>query len=85
MSRVTVEVFEQEKLTSTISKGTPLGLLATKALVWLGSTGIEGGPAAVRRLAQALQDAADLAEAYDADPEGFNRREKAQREGGEGE
>jgi hypothetical protein len=57
--------------------GRPLG---TEALVYLGATCISGPATALRALADALVEAADLADAYDADPEAFNQREQADRD-----
>jgi hypothetical protein len=63
--------------TRTISKATLL--LPTDALVWIGATCIKGTATALRALADALVEAAELAEAYDADPDAWNRREQAER------
>jgi hypothetical protein len=41
---------------------------------------ITGTATALRALADALVEAAELAEAYDADPDAFNQREQAERE-----
>ena len=54
------------------------GALGTEALVHLGSATIRGRAAALRALADALVEAAELAEAYDADPDAFNERERAE-------
>jgi len=48
--------------------------------VWIGATSIRGRPSALRALADALVEAADLADDYDADPDGFNERERAERD-----
>jgi hypothetical protein len=77
MPRVTIHVGGRERLNPTISKGTLL--LPTDALVWIGATCISGTATALRALADALVQAADLADAYDADPEAFNQRERADR------
>jgi hypothetical protein len=49
-----------------------------------GSGGIgvasQRGATALRALADALVEAADLADAYDADPEAYNEREQGQRD-----
>ena len=63
-----------------ISKATPLGALGTEALVWSGATSIRGRATALRALADALVEAADLADEYDADPDAFNERERAERD-----
>jgi hypothetical protein len=63
-----------------IAKGTPLGALGTEAIVRLGPTIITGSATALRALADALVEAADLAEDYDADPDAFNERERAERD-----
>jgi hypothetical protein len=41
---------------------------------------ITGRAPALRALADALVEAADLAEAYDADPEAYTQREQAERD-----
>jgi hypothetical protein len=41
---------------------------------------ITGQPAALRVLADACQEAAAMAEEYDADPDAFNERERAERD-----
>ena len=76
MPRVTITVGGRERLNPTISKGTQL--LPTDALVWIGATCIKGTATAMRALADALVEAAELAEAYDADPDGWNQREQAE-------
>ena len=80
MPRITIKVGGRERLEPVISKATPLGALGTEALVWIGATCISGSAAAMRALADALVEAADLAEAYDADPDAFNQREQAERD-----
>jgi hypothetical protein len=77
MPRVTIHVGGRERLHPTISKATLL--LPTDALVWIGATCIQGTAPAMRALADALVEAAELAEAYDADPDAWNRREQAER------
>jgi len=77
MPRVTIHIGARERLNPTISKGTLL--LPTDALVWIGATCISGTAPAMRALADALVEAADLADAYDADPDAFNQREQAER------
>jgi hypothetical protein len=80
MPRLTIHIGGREPLQATISKATPLGALGTEALVWIGATNIRGRAAALRALADALVEAADLADAYDADPDAFNERERADRD-----
>jgi hypothetical protein len=80
MPRITIKVGARERLEPAISKATPLGALGTEALVWIGTTCISGSAAAMRALADALVEAADLAEDYDADPAAFNERERAERD-----
>ena len=80
MPRITIHVGAREPLEPTISKATPLGALPTEAIVRLGPTMITGTATALRALADALVEAADLAEAYDADPDAFNEREQAERD-----
>ena len=57
-----------------------MGLLGTEAIVRLGSTMITGRAPALRALADALVEAADLADEYDADPDAFNQRERVERD-----
>ena len=78
MPRITIHVGGREQLEATISTATPMGLLATEALVRLGATMITGPATALRALADALPEAADLAEASDPDPDAFNQREQAE-------
>jgi hypothetical protein len=80
MPRITIHVGGREPLQPTISKATPMGTLGTEAIVHLGPTMITGTTAALRALADALVQAADLAEAYDADPDVYNQREQAKRD-----
>jgi hypothetical protein len=61
---------------------TPLGALGTEAPVYLDATCISGPATAMRTLADALVEAAELAEAYDADPDAYNQRDQANREAG---
>ena len=77
MARVTIRIGARERINPTISKATLL--LPTDALVWIGATSIAGTATAMRALANALTKAAELAEAYDADPDAFNQREQAER------
>jgi hypothetical protein len=79
MPRITIHVGGREQLEPTISKATPMGLLGTEAIVRLGATSITGRSTALRALADALVEAADLADAYDADPDAYNEREQAER------
>jgi hypothetical protein len=79
MPRITIHVGGREPLEPTISKATPMGLLGTEAIVRLGATSITGRSTALRALADALVEAADLAEAYDADPDAYNQHEQAER------
>jgi hypothetical protein len=80
MPRITIKVGARERLEPAISKATPLGALGTEALVWIGATCISGGATAMRALADACEEAAAMAEAYDADPDAFNERERAERD-----
>ena len=77
MPRVTIHVGARERINPTISKATLL--LPTDALVWIGTTSIAGTASAMRALADALTEAAELADAYDADPDAFNEHEHAER------
>ena len=78
MPRVTIHLGIHYRTQPMIRKATPLGALATEALVYSGAISISGPASAMRALADALVEAAELAEAYDADPEGFNERERAE-------
>ena len=80
MPRITIYVGGRERLEPAISKATPMGLLGTEAIVRLGPTMITGSASALRALADALVEAADLADAYDADPEAYNEREQERAE-----
>jgi hypothetical protein len=80
MPRITIHVGGREQLEPAISKATPMGLLGTEAIVRLGPAIITGTATALRALADALVQAADLADAYDADPNAYNQREQAERE-----
>jgi hypothetical protein len=80
MPQITIQVGGRERLEPAISKATPLGALGTEALVWIGAIRIRGSAAALRALADALVEAADLADAYDADPEAYNEREQTERD-----
>jgi hypothetical protein len=80
MPRITIHIGGHEQLEATVSKATPMGLLGTEAIVRLGATIITGSATALPALADALAEAADLAEAYDADPDAFNQRERAERD-----
>jgi hypothetical protein len=79
MPSITIQVGGHERLEPAISKATPLGALGTQALVWIGATSIRGSATALRALADALVEAADMADDYDADPEAFNERERIER------
>jgi hypothetical protein len=80
MPSITIHVGGRERLEPAITKATPLGALGTEALVWIGATSITGSATALRSLADALVEAADLADDYDADPDAFNEREQAERD-----
>jgi hypothetical protein len=80
MPQITIHVGGHEQLEATISKATPMGLLGTEAIVRLGSTMLTGRAPALRALADALVEAAELAEAYDADPDAYNQREQVERD-----
>jgi hypothetical protein len=80
MPRITIHVGGRERLEPAITKATPLGALGTEAIIHLGPTMITGSATALRALADALVEAADLADDYDADPDAFNQREQAERD-----
>jgi hypothetical protein len=79
MPRITIHVGGREHLEASISKATPMRLLGTEAIVRLGATIITGTATALRALADALTEAADMADAYDADPDTWSQREQAER------
>ncbi|MGH2814359.1 MAG: hypothetical protein ACRDLC_04285 [Actinomycetota bacterium] len=79
MPRITIHVGGREQLEATISKATPMGLLGTEAIVRLGPAIITGTATALRALADALVEAADLAEEYDVNPDAYKEREQAER------
>jgi hypothetical protein len=80
MPRVTIDIGTRERLEPAISKATPLGALGTEALVRIGATSIRGRATALRALADALVEAAEMADDYDADPDAFDECERAQRD-----
>jgi hypothetical protein len=80
MASITIQIGGRERLEPTISKATPLGALGTAALVWIGTTRIRGSATALRALADALVQAADLADDYNADPDAINERERAEQD-----
>jgi hypothetical protein len=80
MPQITIHVGGHERLEPAISKATPLGALGTEAIVHLGPAMLTGRAPALRALADALVEAADLADAYDADPDAFNQRERVERD-----
>jgi hypothetical protein len=80
MPQITIHLGGHERLEPAISKATPLGALGTEALVWIGATRIRGSAAVLRALADALTEAADLADEYDADPDASNEREQERAE-----
>jgi hypothetical protein len=79
MPRLTIHVGARERLEPAISKATPMSLLGTEAIVHLCPASITGSATAMRALADALVEAADLADAYDADPDAFTQRQRAER------
>jgi hypothetical protein len=78
MARVTIHIGGRDRLEPAISKATPMGLLGTDAIVHVGQLIITGSATAMRALADALIEAADLADAYDADPDAFTQRQQAE-------
>ncbi len=78
MPKVELQIGARERLQPAISKATLL--FGTDAEVRIGATAIRGSATAMRALADALVEAADMADAYDRDPDGFNQRERADRE-----
>jgi hypothetical protein len=80
MPRITIHLGGRERLEPAISKATPMGALGTEAIVHLGPAMLTGSAAALRALADALVEAADLADDYDADPDAYNQREQERAE-----
>jgi hypothetical protein len=80
MPRITIQVGGHERLEPAITKATPMGLLGTEAIVRLGPAMITGRAPALRALADALVEAAEMADDYDADPDAFDERERAKRD-----
>jgi hypothetical protein len=78
MARVTIHLGGRERLEPAISKATPMGLLGTDAIVHVGQLSLTGSAAAMRALADACEEAAAMAEDYDADPDAFNQRHQAE-------
>jgi hypothetical protein len=76
MPQISVKIGSREPLAAQISKATPMGALPTDAVVRLGQLILYGPAAALRALADACTEAADLADAYDADPAGYDQRER---------
>jgi hypothetical protein len=75
--RITVKIGTREELAAQISKATPMGALGTEAMVRIGQLLITGPAPALRHLADACNDAALMAEQYDADPAGYDALEGA--------
>ncbi len=78
MARVTIHIGGRERLEPAISKATPMGLLGTEAIVHLGAASLIGSATAMRALADTCQEAAAMAEEYDADPAAFNQRQQVE-------
>jgi hypothetical protein len=77
MARVTIHIGGRDRLQPTISKATPMGLLGTEAIVHLGPVSLTGSAIAMRALADACEEAAAMADDYDADPDAFTQRQRA--------
>ena len=58
MARITIHLGTRERLEPRISKATPLGALATEALVYLGATCFSGPAPALRVTVTAVEEAA---------------------------
>jgi hypothetical protein len=67
MPRITIKVGTAERYRPTVLRGTPLGALPTEAVLEIGAFAIEGSSRAFRQLAEALEEAADLADRAAAD------------------
>jgi hypothetical protein len=76
MPQISVKIGSREPLAAQISKATPMGALGTDAMVRAGQLLISGSAPALRALADACNDAALMAEQYDADPAGYDQRER---------
>jgi hypothetical protein len=80
MPSITIHVGGRERLEPAILKGTPLGALGTEAVVHVGVITLRGRAMALRALADACEEAAAMAEEYDADPDAWEERERADRD-----
>jgi hypothetical protein len=79
MAHIRIKLGGREPLQPGILKATPLGALGTDAIVRVGQLELSGRAQALRALADALVEAAERAESYDADPAGYDEREAAER------
>jgi hypothetical protein len=77
MAAVTIHLGGRDRLEPAIHKATPMGLLGTEAIVHLGRVSLTGSATAMRALADACEQAAAMAEAYDTDPDAFNQGQQA--------
>jgi hypothetical protein len=76
MPNITVKIGTTESVHVTIAKATPMGALGTEAMVRVGQFLLTGSAAAMRAVADACTEAAELADAYDQDPDGYDQRER---------
>ncbi len=70
MPRLRLTIGNGEQMEPGVLEATPLGLLGAEALVRVGPVEIRGSAKAMRRLATAAHEAADLAESHDREREG---------------
>jgi hypothetical protein len=77
MPRITVKIGGPDLLAAQFSKASPMGALGTEAMVRVGQLLITGPAAAMRALGDACEEAASMAEEYDADPAGYDALEDA--------
>jgi hypothetical protein len=71
MPRLRLTIGNGEQMEPAVIEATPLGLLGTEAVVRIGAAEIRGSAKALRRLAVAAGEAADLADAHDRERGGF--------------
>lgn len=75
MPHVTIRLGTSEPLEPALLKAAPAGAPATEAIVHVGAVELRGPAAALQALADACAEAAQMAEEYDQDPEGYDQRE----------
>jgi hypothetical protein len=79
--RLNLTVHTNDHHRVSVLEGTPGGVLATEGVLDVGGGLLIGGLApALRKLAAAVGQAADAAEAFDADPDAYREAERARRQ-----